>query len=555
MSTEPRVSVIVAVYNPGEYLAGLVASLLGQSLAPGQFEVIFVDDGSTDGSDRRVDALAAAHPHMRAIHIPNSGWPGRPRNLGIEAAVGRYVYFVDHDDWLAPEALERLADCADRNEADVVVGKEVGHGGFGVPLVQFARSIDDEPFPSDALIAILTPHKLFRRSLLLERGIRFPEGRRRLEDHHFVIQAYFAARRLSILADYPCYHWIERRGKANATHSRIDPVGYYANMRDILDIVDAHVAPGDERDHLYAHWFRGKTLHKLRGPGWFSAEDLSRHARILFDEVRGITAERFGPSVDRHLEHRYRLTARGVRAGSLELIAAHARFTQGIGLDCQVAAVRADAWRLDLELTAAVHGPDGSTLSFERTDAGTAWVAPADMVEPGVLEPADLEVGDEPDRTRLTIMARHRATAVVYHREVPFDLERSGDVIRVAGSARLSLDLATFAAGGPLPNGIWDLSVRIDCCGWRGTRRLPGRAATGSTDGLPARPYVTQAGNLALTVSGSPAFELTGPPPPPPPIDPPPTSAAGLRRLVRRLPPVIRRGGRRVLDLLTGIGR
>jgi glycosyltransferase involved in cell wall biosynthesis len=145
MSTAPRVSVIVAVYNPGEYLEGLVESLLAQSLRPGEFEVIFVDDGSTDGANVRLDELASLHPHIQAIHIPNSGWPGRPRNLGIDAARGRYVYFVDHDDWLAPEALERLADRADRTDADVVLGKEVGHGGFGVPLVQFARNVDDAP--------------------------------------------------------------------------------------------------------------------------------------------------------------------------------------------------------------------------------------------------------------------------------------------------------------------------------------------------------------------------------------------------------------------------
>ena len=114
MSDEVRVSVVVAVYNPGPLIERLVDSLLWQTMPAGAYEVIFVDDGSTDGSGRRVDELASTHPHMHAFHIPNSGWPGRPRNIGIDAARGRYVYFVDHDDWLSPEALERLADRADR---------------------------------------------------------------------------------------------------------------------------------------------------------------------------------------------------------------------------------------------------------------------------------------------------------------------------------------------------------------------------------------------------------------------------------------------------------
>ena len=63
--------------------------------------MIFVDDGSTDGTRRRLDALAAEHDHVRVEHIPNSGWPGRPRNVGLDLARGEFVYFVDNDDWLA----------------------------------------------------------------------------------------------------------------------------------------------------------------------------------------------------------------------------------------------------------------------------------------------------------------------------------------------------------------------------------------------------------------------------------------------------------------------
>ena len=324
-------------------------------------------------------------------------------------------------------------------------------------------------------------------------------------------------------------------------------------MRDILDIVDAHTAPGDARDRLYAHWFRGKTLHKLRGPAWVDPERLSRHSERLFEEIRRITAERFGPPVDRHIELRYRVAAQAVRAGSTALIGAHARFTQGIGLRCETTAVHDAPGRIDLEMDVTLHGPDGSPFRFSRTGSGTSWVAPEELTAHEVLRPSDLEVGDEGEGTTITILARHRATRVVHHLEVPFELAGDGVELRTAGSVSLALDPSTFAAGSPLPNGIWDLQVRVDCCGWRGTRPIPGPAdLAAGAEALSTRPYVTQAGNLALAVRDSTAPELLGPPRPPEPVPPPLTSADRWRRASRRLPGSVRRIGRDVLDRLPG---
>ena len=107
-----KVSVIVPVYNPGANIDECIDSLLGQSLPSEEYELIFVDDGSTDETPARLDALAAEHDNVRVEHIPNSGWPGKPRNLGIEMARGEFVYFVDNDDWLGKSALNRLYDRA-----------------------------------------------------------------------------------------------------------------------------------------------------------------------------------------------------------------------------------------------------------------------------------------------------------------------------------------------------------------------------------------------------------------------------------------------------------
>src|SRR4051812_3729319 len=122
-----KVSVIVPVFDPGPHIDDCIRTLTEQSLPPEAYEVVFVDDGSTDGTGERLDALAADRSNVRVEHIPNSGWPGRPRNVGLGMAAGEYVLFVDNDDRLEHDALERLVAMADADEADVVVGKTVGH--------------------------------------------------------------------------------------------------------------------------------------------------------------------------------------------------------------------------------------------------------------------------------------------------------------------------------------------------------------------------------------------------------------------------------------------
>src|SRR5919199_2820654 len=125
-----KVSAIVPVYNPGDHIDRCIETLVDQSLTKHEYEVIFVDDGSTDATPERLDRLAQEHAHVRVEHIPNSGWPGRPRNVGIDMARGEFVYFVDNDDWIGPEALERLYATATRDDADIVIGKVVGDGKY-----------------------------------------------------------------------------------------------------------------------------------------------------------------------------------------------------------------------------------------------------------------------------------------------------------------------------------------------------------------------------------------------------------------------------------------
>ena len=184
-----KVSVVIPVYNPGEYFTPCIESLTSQSLAPDEFEVICVDDGSTDDTPARLDELAAMYPNIRVIHQPNSGWPGQPRNVGLDAARGEYVFFCDHDDWLGIEALERLHAFATSCGSDIVLPKMAGLRR-AIPRHVFRETIRHCSVTDSPIMDSLTPHKLFRREFLEKHNIRFPEGQRRLEDHLFVVTGY-----------------------------------------------------------------------------------------------------------------------------------------------------------------------------------------------------------------------------------------------------------------------------------------------------------------------------------------------------------------------------
>src|SRR6186713_2753816 len=102
------VSVVVPVWNVAPWLGECLASVDGQTIGTAALELVAVDDGSTDGSGAMLDAYATGRPWVTVLHQANSGGPGAPRNAGVELARGRYVFFLDADDYLAPDALERM---------------------------------------------------------------------------------------------------------------------------------------------------------------------------------------------------------------------------------------------------------------------------------------------------------------------------------------------------------------------------------------------------------------------------------------------------------------
>ena len=113
----PRISIIVPIYNVNKYLRKCLDSLLAQTFS--DIEIICVDDGSNDGSEKIVDEYAAKDARIIPIHKPNAGY-GVAMNTGLEAAKGEYIGIVESDDCIQPEMYESLFKEAVNNNLDLV---------------------------------------------------------------------------------------------------------------------------------------------------------------------------------------------------------------------------------------------------------------------------------------------------------------------------------------------------------------------------------------------------------------------------------------------------
>lgn len=111
----PKVSVVVTCYNYGRYLKEAVGSVLAQTFR--DFEIVIVNDGSTDDTSEVIGQIVAANPlaRIRVIHQPNSGQPAHARNRGIREACGAYILCLDADDMIAPTMIERCVAALDAN--------------------------------------------------------------------------------------------------------------------------------------------------------------------------------------------------------------------------------------------------------------------------------------------------------------------------------------------------------------------------------------------------------------------------------------------------------
>ena len=215
----PLVSVVVPVHNVEGYLGECLDSIIGQTLA--DFEVLCVDDGSTDASLEILARYEARDARVRVFQQANQG-PSVARNHGLSEARGTYVCFVDADDGLAPNALERFVALAETHEADIVVcAMDIDHYGPAAPSQAWIKNRNpkrDKVFPQfDPSLLFDEPgakpfiqRDFVRREFLAQNDLWLSDDFWMGEDTILQFEMFPKARNVVFTTDELCYYRTER---------------------------------------------------------------------------------------------------------------------------------------------------------------------------------------------------------------------------------------------------------------------------------------------------------------------------------------------------------
>ena len=180
MSQEIFVSIIVPVYDVEEYLVECIESILAQTWK--HFEIILVDDGSTDSSGKMCDEYAEKYNCIFVIHKKNGGLSSA-RNAGIDVARGNYLAFIDSDDVVHPDYLRELVKIVEKENADLVacdfcVGTSCQWGETSEVKYDIRRDEDVlERMNDNDVVVTVAWNKLYHAKFFKEYSLRYPEGK------------------------------------------------------------------------------------------------------------------------------------------------------------------------------------------------------------------------------------------------------------------------------------------------------------------------------------------------------------------------------------------
>lgn len=242
-------SLIIPIYNVEQYLKACLDTVVAQSYS--DFEVICINDGSTDGSKSILDEYAAKYSNISIINQENKGLSAA-RNAGIRAAKGDYIFFLDSDDWIEPDTLKILADKQNGEDLLCFNGRRYFEDGTtetpDIGIVE-DRLTGWEYYNKYALVSrkfhfVCTVLRLYRREYLLKNNLLFEEGIYH-EDNLFTPIACYYAKSVKVIPDI-LYVYRIREGSITQTVS----IKNIVNMVTVANKLSTFFIPKDDIDKL-----------------------------------------------------------------------------------------------------------------------------------------------------------------------------------------------------------------------------------------------------------------------------------------------------------------
>lgn len=453
LDDRPDVSVIIPAYNALPFLHRTLESLVTQTIGTESLEVIVVDDGSTDGTGAVVDEWAARHPGLfHVIHAEGSGGPATPRNTALDRARGRYVFFLDADDFLGTEALARLVAAGDEQGSDIVLGKMVSTGERAVPESMFQRTDLDADLFESRIYWTLTALKLFRRDLIEDHRLRFPTHMPVGSDQPFTAMAYLRAKKVTVLADYDYYHVVLRGDGQHVTLS--GPLEHRVDIGEIMcDLLAREVPDPTRRAPLLARHFQ--VDFRLVMVGLCDQEPdvqralLARVAQAIRTHLSPDVMERLGPA----LRVVYHLAERELLDEVLHAV------EQGLGSPYDIAIDAGRAYGLlPYFRDPVVHVPDELYDVTDRLRA-TARITGFRCGRDGILSlvgTAGFRHAVGTPEVRLVLRS---------HKDPSLEHVLDATHVENDGGFELAADLLAVSGGEPLTRGGWDLFLKVSQAG------------------------------------------------------------------------------------------
>ena len=271
MPTQPQVSVVMPAYNVGKFVRRAVESLQNQTLR--NFELLVVDDGSSDQTGRILDTLAERDYRITVFHTENAGAPAA-RNLALDRARGKYIYFMDADDWAESTMLQDMYDLAEQQHLELVVAGfyiDTYYGDHGEHTSE-VKARPDAIYPTQYEFRaaawqmfdqnLLYPpwNKLFLRERIERLNLRFRPTF--MDDFPYVLDYIRDVERVGVI-ERPYYHFI--RARAESETARWRPDLYEKREEEHGWMLDLYRHWGLDGDPLCMEMIQRRYIERLVG--------------------------------------------------------------------------------------------------------------------------------------------------------------------------------------------------------------------------------------------------------------------------------------------------